>query len=484
MGQQGKPLTVVEVVNGQITARTENLDHIFNQIPDKDMEVAIISIAGELRIGKSFTMNFFRQYLEYRANHGRTTRRLRDDMSVHEDLETHPWLRDLDRKGFSFRSGIVRETVGISMWSKPFIMKKLSGKRIAVVLMDSQGLYDPSTSADDNVRIFTMVSLLSSSIILYTRGNIDTSKLSQLDYFMEYAKLGSKIDSKSKPFQRLTFLLRDFNLVNAHGWEGGKQALDHYLNAHEEQSEDTVKVAESLKLGFELIDCFALPSAGEVITDPKFDGTLTSISPKFLKHFEEFVINITEKAGVKKIISTPLLASEYASYVTKLANEYNQRPSAQELVSMHERELIMKIVNNINERVMQYADNLMNWIQTVDCEYLTSRDVFTVKKDIVNMHEHFLETAVNDFKGNPMSSIIMAYDEDGNDLTAIRFLSLKIKQRFFNQEQEIINTIAMSRKAFHDNDMTKDDPFVNIVLKVATAVGTTVALKYLIPLLF
>lgn len=449
-------LSIVEVVNGHIVTKKNNLDRIFAQIPDKETEVAVISIAGELRTGKSFLLNFFLQYLNYRSSHAAATLTLNDVDAVANNLQSHPWLRDLKaNSGFHYRPGTVRDTIGISMWSKPFLITKPGGKKLAVILMDSQGLYDHTTSADDNVRIFTIVSLLSSSLILNTRANIDTNKLSQLKYFMEYAKLGSTVSKGSKPFQRLTFLLRDFSLGETYGWKGGQDALNLYLQPHEGQSSDTKDLSEALKSGFTTMDCFASPFPGNAVTRQSFDGSLRNIDPEFLSNLENFVVDITEQAEGKTSLSMTLTAKDYVSYVKGLVDMFNKKPSPHELLRLHERALILKVHNKIEEQVMKYTETLLTWIEDIDKEYLLNTGIAQITNDIIAQHNSVMEAVVAGFQNDKMSSVLVHYGDEKEE-TAIEFLAAKISDRFKSNLQKRMERIALNRKEHLENEKKQE----------------------------
>ena len=88
----------------------------------KDKPVCIVSVAGAFRRGKSFLLDFLLRYL----NH----------------MEDEDWLgqdKEAPLSGFHWRGGAERDTTGILMWSKVFIVKVPPGKKeVAVVLMDTQ----------------------------------------------------------------------------------------------------------------------------------------------------------------------------------------------------------------------------------------------------------------------------------------------------------------------------------------------------------
>ncbi|KAA0202495.1 hypothetical protein HAZT_HAZT010480 [Hyalella azteca] len=82
-----------------------------------DKPVCVVAVAGAIRQGKSFFMNFL---LKYCVHNGSSN-----------------WIDDpsLPNKGFAWRGGIERETTGISIWSKPFVFTKPSGEKVSNKLM-------------------------------------------------------------------------------------------------------------------------------------------------------------------------------------------------------------------------------------------------------------------------------------------------------------------------------------------------------------
>ena len=140
-------LPILAVRDGILYPNTANLQFIFGQVP-RNTPVAVLSIAGELRKGKSFVLNFFLQYLQQRSEQANVTV-INDQEDLEQMIESgsHPWLRDVDKNsGFYFTAGNKRDTVGVTMWSQPFLITKSDGTKQAVVLIDSQGLYDPATT--------------------------------------------------------------------------------------------------------------------------------------------------------------------------------------------------------------------------------------------------------------------------------------------------------------------------------------------------
>jgi atlastin len=64
---------------------------------------------------------------------------------------------------FAWRGGYERMTTGIWMWSEPFIVHSSEfNEDIAVLLMDTQGMFDNQTSMTLTAQIFGLSTLISS----------------------------------------------------------------------------------------------------------------------------------------------------------------------------------------------------------------------------------------------------------------------------------------------------------------------------------
>ncbi|GLD47745.1 atlastin-1 isoform X2 [Lates japonicus] len=110
----------------------------------RDHDVVAISVAGAFRKGKSFLMDFM---LRYMYNHA-----------------SEDWLGKAEEPltGFSWRGGSERETTGIQIWSEVFLVDKPDGKKVAVLLMDTQGTFDSQSTLRDSATVFALSTMISS----------------------------------------------------------------------------------------------------------------------------------------------------------------------------------------------------------------------------------------------------------------------------------------------------------------------------------
>ncbi|KAK2100274.1 Atlastin-3 [Saguinus oedipus] len=136
-------------------------DHI------RDLDVVVVSVAGAFRKGKSFILDFMLRYLYSQKESGRSN-----------------WLGDPEEPltGFSWRGGSDPETTGIQIWSEVFTVVKPGGKKVAVVLMDTQGAFDSQSTVKDCATIFALSTMTSSVQIYNLSQNIQEDDLQQLQF--------------------------------------------------------------------------------------------------------------------------------------------------------------------------------------------------------------------------------------------------------------------------------------------------------------
>ena len=212
--------------------------------------------------------------------------------------------------GFSWKSGVNKDTTGINMWNDVFLHTNEVDEKLAIVLMDTQGLFDNETSLADNSRIFSLGTLLSSVQVLNLFSIIQEDQLQYLQFATEFARFAAQDDNDvtSKPFQNLLFLIRDWNNPDdfEYGIEGGKNYLKKVLNIENIQQSET----ESVNASFEQIDCCLMPHPGKVVARLKsYDGNWDQMDEEFKIELEILIPKILapENVVVKKITKKNLM---------------------------------------------------------------------------------------------------------------------------------------------------------------------------------
>jgi len=278
----------------------EALNEILNKDKIRDKPVCIISVAGAFRKGKSFLLNFMLRYLESQG--------------------TEQWLGEEDRdlSGFHWRGGMERDTTGILMWSKVFLVKTDSGKEVAVALVDTQGSFDKNSTVRDCATIFAL-SLMTSSVLVYNlTNNIQEDDLQHLHYFTEYGRLALE-DSGQIPFQKLQFLVRDWQYPyeEPYGLEGGDNVLKKCLTVDDRMHPELQALRKGLTSCFSEMSNFLLPHPGRhVATNPKFKGNLQQIDEEFIEHIQGFMPTLLSARNlvIKNMGGKEVKAKEIVQY--------------------------------------------------------------------------------------------------------------------------------------------------------------------------
>jgi len=137
---------------GEIQLLDDNFDVIYKQL--KHLEdtgvingIAVVSVAGAFRMGKSFLLDLFIHYLSTPSAQAVPDRRASAD---EEEEFVDPMFDDLNvlaeiEKGhvFASRRCADRVTVGIWVYSRVFVRPHSERGNVGVLLIDTQGLYDP-----------------------------------------------------------------------------------------------------------------------------------------------------------------------------------------------------------------------------------------------------------------------------------------------------------------------------------------------------
>jgi len=154
-------------VNGTVQFDESALQEIFGKEEYKNLPAIVISINGRQRTGKSFLINQILKKLHFS-----------DDPD---------WINQQIPNRFEWRGGRSRVTTGIQVLSDPFLVE-VQGQKVAIFLMDCQGLSNSKTPTSQNIKIFTFSALISSLFIYNDRPPCDDI-LETLGSYFTLAKL-------------------------------------------------------------------------------------------------------------------------------------------------------------------------------------------------------------------------------------------------------------------------------------------------------
>lgn len=360
MSHQDKAVQIVSV--GTETDRNafvfhqKILDSILTKI-DSDTKVCVISVVGAFRTGKSFLLSWFLRYLEHRERS--------------PDASTQAWFDEttsLDRNGFHWRGGSKPDTTGVWMWTKPFYLSRSSAngnnERIAVLLMDTQGMFDNGTTMDVTKSIFGITTLMSSYQVYNVSQRIGEDSLQHLSFFSEYGKAAAKAFSVGhrKPFQNLEFLVRDWpNFENQEDIVSCEEEMRKYLKTQvlveSTGDNDLRETRNQIYSCFEDISCFLMPHPGLKVTRPDYNGKIRIADPSFKRFINRYCERVFGNLVAKSINGCELNAVDLGEHIKAYARvfEANDFPEPTTLLKA------VASANNINashKSINHYKDSM------------------------------------------------------------------------------------------------------------------------------
>lgn len=296
--------------------------------PIWDIPLHVISIAGASRQGKSFLLTVITNLL--------TSLELGID---------DPWRQLLQddqlRDGFKFQNGVNRLTVGFWIWSKPFLLKRRDGSEIAVLILDTQGVFDHFTTKQDWSMIVGLSLLTSNTVIYNLMNNMQEDTLTVLNTFMEFGMLSlQEGDIEAKPFQRLIFLIRDWNIPQSfpYGAVGGHQFIQQKLEPNPSMARDSISVRASIKSCFEECECFLLPHPGQRAIQNNFAGKMSELDDNFKSQLKILMDELLNPDTLKQreIQGNPVMGRNLLDLFEKFVAAFNsiKLPDAKSLLEL------------------------------------------------------------------------------------------------------------------------------------------------------
>ncbi|CAK8681927.1 unnamed protein product [Clavelina lepadiformis] len=312
-------INITKRENGKINLDKNALGEVLGNPKVKKYPVAIYSVAGPFRTGKSFLLNLFVRYLQRR-----------------ETIESVPQSLDPNDKKpltgpFKFQGGVSEGcTEGIWITKEPFIISTKTKKKVALFLMDTQGAFDHKSSIKESSILFALSLLLSSYQFFNLKTSIDSLHLQALGNFAEYAQ--NVRDTKSSfLFQSFMFLIRDWKTIEDHeyGLYGGKGYLKTVLDG-DDGADENIKTNKFLKENFSELSCYLWPSP-----DPKIEGmgknskvcNMKDVGPEFMKKASEFFQYLcfeNENLMVKRDGAEQLNCRKLYEFASHFADVINQ----------------------------------------------------------------------------------------------------------------------------------------------------------------
>ncbi|CAO1444187.1 unnamed protein product [Diamesa hyperborea] len=310
------------------------VDNLFMNTVLNDRHVVVFSIVGASRQGKSFLMNYVLRYL-----YSNYTSLLSSNL-----INPDNWLGDENEPltGFTWESGFKRHSTGLVFWSDVFLHEQPNGEKIAIYIMDTQGLFDSLTATnDDDSRIFSLCTLLSSVQVFSLINTIQEDQFYYLNFATSIAQYASKLKTNSKPFQNLFILIRDWYYKDeySYGLNGGNEYFKDFAMMEDEPRSCLKALKKYLPSAFDNMNCFLMPHPGKTVAQSsKYDGSWSEIDEDFLESMNELIPTLLGPKNLKfKIINGSVItASEFLIYIKMYFEQFQtgELPKAESIYDL------------------------------------------------------------------------------------------------------------------------------------------------------
>ncbi|XP_032083493.1 guanylate-binding protein 1-like [Thamnophis elegans] len=410
-------------------------------LSDIQNPVVVVSIVGLYRTGKSYLMN-----------------KLAGKNS-----------------GFSLGSTVQAKTKGIWMWCVPHPDKPNQ----TLVLLDTEGLGDPEKGSPENdIWIFSLAVLLSSTLVYNSVGTIDQTALDKLHFVTELSK-HIKTKSSSTPgdtgdtsgfvgfFPTFVWAVRDFTLQL--NWDGKPITEDDYLEINLKLKKGDKKKDKAFNLTRECIRLFFPTRKCFVFDCPTTRDNLCNVEQMsdyqlhkgFVEQAKKFCRHIYETSREKTL---PGGHTVTGNLLAKLVQGYVDTISSGNVLCLENEVLALAKIQNmaaVEKAVAHYAQ-LMS--QRVELPTETSQELLDVhKKCEEEALQMFMDCAFKDdehqFQAEFMKKVESKKEEycSKNEQESSDICSASLNSLSENLEQNI-NNGSYSRPGGHQefvNDLQK-----------------------------
>lgn len=304
-----KSIKLIDFDNNDIQYHENNLNDVISLVPN-EMPISIISIVGAFRTGKSFILNFILRFLSDNSN------KKLDNIDVNEwinNVSIIPGNKKNKKNGFKWCNGTESQTMGIWIWEKPIIFNHPTKGNIAIILLDTQGLFDLNTNQKKTIMLFGISALISSHIIFNVDKRIQEDNLQHLALFSAYGQLVNNRHYKNNAgLQTLDFLVRDWQ--NFDEIKEVNQYSESYIKKifSNRKYDDMNNTRNQIKNCFSQIRCFFLPHPGLNAISSDYIGDTKALNNKFLLYVKEYMKRtfITNPIETKLIGNTDISSKE------------------------------------------------------------------------------------------------------------------------------------------------------------------------------
>lgn len=245
---------------------------------------------------------------------------------------------DGEMNGFHFCGGEEADTKGVWMWSEIFTHDRDDGEKLAIILLDTQGMFDNESSMKECTAIFSISMMLSSVQCFNVMWSIQESDLQHLHLFTEYGISTMNSNSNEKPFQKFIFVVRDWPYWYQNDYGYSQAVTDHKLAETKDQSGEMRQLRTRIRSTIDVIQTYLMPFPGPAVLEQNFRGDLQRIEKKFIDCVKQFLPSFLapENLTVRRINGQKMRICDFKTYLKSFVDAFNgnEVPTPQTLATV------------------------------------------------------------------------------------------------------------------------------------------------------
>lgn len=190
---------------------------------------------------------------------------------------------------------------------------------------------------------------------------------------------GDEADNLPRPFQRLDFLVRDWqdfsrNQTLEEKREDMRQYMIELLSSRKQK--DLADTREQINSCFERVACFLLPHPGHAVTEREYDGSVSAIDTRFLELLTAYLDDLFDPANLfpKKIHGIPVTSRELYTYIKTYASLFREASIFPEAKTLLEATAEANNVNMRDKALTKYKRE-MDMKAGAKCSYVPIQEL-------------------------------------------------------------------------------------------------------------
>lgn len=347
------------------------------------------------------------------------------------------------------------------VWSDVFLYDKSESEKFAILLMDTQGLFDNKTPTEDSKKIFALNALLSSFLMYNLEGLVNEKELEYLRLATDFAKLVNEIQNLNsregslKPFQDFLFLVRDFVHVDDHsyGLEGGNEYIGELLN-NRTGVEALDDVRNHIRVSFESISGFLMPEPGmKVTTGRSYDGRWSEMDEDFRLNLMNLIeaVFAPQNLKAKKILNAEVKAKDFYEFIKVFCRAFksDQLPSLKSIfeqtVEQHLNFLTEEIFKDYKNSMKSFENQIAvkNFVEIIEKGNWNAKNLALKEfKDAKKMGDEKYEKKFEKILGDKIDEEFKSWSEN----------LIKMHEEIMKKGSECENLAEKNRKEFESHN--------------------------------